>query len=64
MSTAQRVTDDTSIYEILRLIAHSGHTTLTIDDVAANYELHERYDIGLHSRISIIPHGDPGRPKP
>lgn len=61
--TTQKVTDNTSIYEILVLISRSGHTSLTIDDVAADYNLHESYDIGLHSRISIIPHGDGEAPK-
>jgi hypothetical protein len=54
----QRVTDDTSVYEILQLVDHSGNTSMTIDIVAVDYELHEKYDIGIHSRISITPHGD------
>lgn len=59
----QRVTDSASIYEILQLVSHAGHTTLTIDAVAADHQLHEKYDIGLHSRISIIPHGDEDAPR-
>lgn len=63
MSTTQRVTDDTSIWEVLVLLSRAGHTSLTLDSTAADYNLHEKYDIGLHSRISIIPHGDEDAPR-
>lgn len=57
----QRVTDETTVRDILILVARAGHTSLTVDEVAVDYELHEKYDIGINSKISIIPHGDPGR---
>ena len=59
----QRITDDTSIREILVLVRNAGHTTLVIDEVAVDVLLHEQYDIGINSRISIIPHGDDKAPK-
>jgi hypothetical protein len=55
---SQRVTEDTSVREILILVQNAGHTTLVVDEVAVDHQLHEKYDIGINSRISIVPHGD------
>ena len=42
-----------SLWRIFAVLAEAGHTTLVIDDVAADYEMRELLGVGLHDKIEI-----------